>query len=76
MATGPRFCFYSWSEGRDVCRTRKTIAYSISDDATVIAGETTFSDFFEGVAASDGAIFTPSARLDAAQQVPAGTGRS
>jgi hypothetical protein len=53
------FCFYSWSEAQDVCKTRKTIAYSISDDARVITGESNYSDPLEGVFAADGAIFTP-----------------
>ena len=52
-------CFWSWDEGQEVCRTRKTIAYSISDDAKVITGESTYSDFWNGVFVSDGAIFTP-----------------
>ena len=52
-------CFWSWDEGQEVCRTRKTVAYSISDDAKVITGESTYSDFWNGVFVSDGAIFTP-----------------
>lgn len=52
-------CFFSWDEGQEVCRTRKTIAYSISDDARVITGESTYSDFLNGVYSADGAIFTP-----------------
>jgi hypothetical protein len=52
-------CFFSWSEGTDVCRKRQTVAYSISDDARVIAGETRYGDFMEGVFVVDGAIFTP-----------------
>ena len=51
-------CFYSWDEGQDVCRTRKTVAYSISNDARVITGESTLMDFWSGVYAVDGAIYT------------------
>ena len=52
------FCYFSWQAQTEVCKKRRTIAYSISDDARVITGETTYSDFMEGVGASDGAIFT------------------
>ncbi|MFO1394959.1 MAG: hypothetical protein U1F09_14465 [Steroidobacteraceae bacterium] len=52
------FCYFSWSEQSDVCKRRRTVAYSISDDARVITGESTYSDFMEGAFASDGAIFT------------------
>ena len=51
-------CFYSWDEGQDVCKTRKTLAYSISNDARVITGESTLMDFWNGVYAVDGAIYT------------------
>lgn len=52
------FCFWSWSENQDVCRMRKTLAYSISDDAKVITGESTYANPVEGAYASDGAIHT------------------
>ena len=51
-------CFYSWDEGQNVCKTRKTIAYSISNDARIITGESTLVDFWNGVYATDGAIYT------------------
>jgi len=52
-------CFWSWDAGGEVCATRKTVAYGISDDARVITGESRFFDFWNGVAALDGAIYTP-----------------
>ncbi len=52
-------CFWSWDVQDTVCAKRKTIAYSISDDAKVITGASRFSDFWNGVYAADGAIFTP-----------------
>jgi uncharacterized membrane protein len=52
-------CFWSWDVQDTVCAKRKTIAYSISDDAKVITGASRFSDFWNGVFAADGAIFTP-----------------
>jgi hypothetical protein len=52
-------CFYSWDESQDVCKTRQTIAYAISDDAKVITGSSRYSDFWNGVFVTDGAIHTP-----------------
>jgi hypothetical protein len=52
-------CFFSWVEYQDVCRTRRTIAYSVSDDASVITGESSYSDFLSGAFAIDGVIYTP-----------------
>jgi uncharacterized membrane protein len=52
-------CFWSWDVQDTVCARRKTIAYSISDDAKVITGASRYMDWWNGVSAADGAIFTP-----------------
>jgi hypothetical protein len=52
-------CFYDWWSGGETCAKRRTIAYSLSDDAKVITGASRYADFFAGVFAADGAIFTP-----------------
>lgn len=52
-------CYWSWDTWGEVCATRKTVAYAVSDDAKVITGESRYVDFWNSVFAVDGAIYTP-----------------